>query len=135
MKTHHASLLLTLTITACGPGVTDGAYPIAKDYLFYDTGSNGKTIRYEERKDWSRTVIPERVDAYVLDGKKIIAARRPAEGVMRGSIADWKLLSTCEYWMIDTETHAVEKIADASKWPSVQCDMGKTYGAQVERAR
>ena len=122
-------------MTGCGPGVTDGAYPISKGYLFYDSGSNGKTIRYEERKDWSHTVISERVDAYILDGNKIIVARRPAEGVMRGEIADWTLLSICEYWMIDTETHAVEQIADASKWPTIRCDMGKTYGAVVERAR
>lgn len=135
MKLLHASSLLFVVLAGCGPGVTDGAYPIRNGYLFYETGGNGKTIRFEERKDWSVTVVSERVDAYVMDGKKIIVARRPAGTYMRGEIADWTLASTCEYWMIDTETHMVERITDASKWPSVRCDMGRTYGAMVERAR
>ncbi|MCZ2155444.1 MAG: hypothetical protein LC114_16340 [Bryobacterales bacterium] len=132
MKPFHALSLLIIVASGCGPGVTDGAYPISKGYLFYDTGSNGKTIRYEERRDWSTTIVSERVDAYVLDGHRIIIARRPAEAMMRDGIADWKLSSMCEYWIIDVETHAVEQIADASKWPSVRCDMGNAYGATVE---
>lgn len=121
MNPKHGFLCLVLVVSGCGPGATDGAYAISNGYLFYDTGGNGKTIRREERKGWSVTVIPERVDAYLLDGKHIIVARRPAEAATRGQNADWKLEATCEYWMIDTETHDVKSISDAGRWPSVVC--------------
>lgn len=135
MKSLHILPLLLVVLVGCGPGATDGAHPIKDGYLFYETGGNGKTIEFEQNGGEMRNVVPQRVDAYVVDGKKIVVARRPARGAMRGDIADWKLSSICEYWIIDTESHAVEQIADASKWPGVRCDMGRTYGAQVERAR
>jgi hypothetical protein len=122
-------------LAGCGPGVTDGEISISDGYALSDAGGNEKMIVYREGKKLGNIVIDARVDDYFVDGKKIIVARRPAETVMRNGIADVKLLSTCEYSMIDTESRSVEKIADVSKWPSVQCDMGKTYGAQVERAR
>jgi hypothetical protein len=113
--------------------MTDGQFSISNGYAFSDAGGNGRMIVTKSKgKQLGEIVIDARVDAYVVDGNKIIVARRPAGTYMRGEIADWALASTCEYWMIDTETHAVGQIADASKWPSVRCDMGKTYGAKVE---
>lgn len=122
MKRLRVMPLLLLSLSACGPSVIDGTYPIKGGYLFYETGGNGKTIEYEEPHGEMRNIVPQRVDAYVEAGRKIIVARRPAEPVTRNGIADWKLLPTCEYWMIDTQTHAVEQIADANKWPSVRCN-------------
>lgn len=122
MKVIHALPLLIMLVTGCGPGMTDGAYPIKDGYLLYDTGTNGKTIEYKDKKGVMNNVVRERADSYIVDGNKIIVARRPAEIVMRGGIADWKVSPTCEYWMINTETHAVEQIADASKWSTVRCN-------------
>lgn len=121
MKSTRATPLLCLLLFGCGPGVSDGAYTIKNGYLFYETGGNGRTIRFEEGSDWSRTVVPERVDSYVVDGALIIVARRPADIVMRNGIADWELHAVCEYWKIDTQTHEVEQISDASEWPTVRC--------------
>ena len=129
------SLMMVSLVSGCGPGVTDGELPISNGYVLSDAGGNEKAISYVYDEKLGPFVIDARVDSYVVDGKKIIVARRPAESVMHNGITDVKLLSTCEYWMIDTETHAVEQITDASKWPSIRCDMGKTYGALVERAR
>lgn len=127
--------LLLIALSGCGPGVVDGPFPIKDGYVFYETGGNGKTIEYLERNGGMRNVIPPRVDAYVVDGSEIVVARRPAKAELRHGVAEWVLLPTCEYWEINTGTHAVERVADASKWQRVQCDMGKSYGAQVERAR
>ena len=135
MKPVYLLPLLIFAVSGCGPGVADGAYPISNGYVFYETGGNGKTIEYEERKDWTRTIVSVRVDAYILDGNKIIVARRPADTIERDGMSRWKLSSTCEYWMVDTVTHAVEQITDVTQWPSVRCDMGKTYGAEVERGK
>lgn len=129
------SWMMASLVYGCGPGVTDGEVPLSNGYVLSDAGGNEKAISYVYGKKLGPFVIDARVDSYVVDGKKIIVARRPAESVMRNGVTDVKLLSTCEYWTIDTETHAVEQIADASKWPSIRCDMGKTYGALVERAR
>jgi hypothetical protein len=134
MRVRNAILLLfgASCLYGCGPGVADGAYRIEGGYVFYETGGNGKTIRFEERKDWYTGVIPERVDAYVLDGKRILVARRPAEITNFAGLTDWKLSPVCEYWTIDTETHSIEQITDAPNWNNVSCDMGKTYGAPEE---
>lgn len=115
-------LMTSALFTACGPGNIDGAYPIKNGYLFYETGGNGKTIRYEEQRGWSVMVVPERVDAYEVDGDQIVVARRPADVVVVDGVADWRLGALCEYWSIDTKSHAVRRIADVSKWPSVRCN-------------
>jgi hypothetical protein len=133
MKIANALLLSLLALAGCGPGGTDGEFSISNGYALSDSGGNEKMIVYRKGNEHVKIVVDARVDNYVVDGQKIIAARRPAETVMRNGIADVKLSPTCEYWMIDIETHAVEQITDASKWPSVRCDMGKTYGAMVEK--
>jgi hypothetical protein len=127
--------LWMLLLTACGPSVADGVFPIKNGYVYSDSGGNGKAINFQERKDWYVGVIDARVDAYVLDGIRIIVARRPAQTVMLNGIANDKLSRTCEYWMINTETRAVTQISDASNWPSVRCDMYKNYGAIVENGQ
>ena len=135
MKLLHASTLLFVVLAGCGPGVTDGEFSIANGYALSDAGGNEKMIVHREGNKLGEIIVDARVDNYVVDGRKIIIARRPAETMMRDGIAEVKLLSTCEYWVIDTDTHAVAQIADANKWPSVRCDMGKTYGAMVERGK
>lgn len=120
MKTHEL-LLLVFILAGCGPGVSDGEFPISKGYAFFDPGGDGTMITYTKGKGSVEVVIDPRVDSYIVDENKIIIARHPLEAVDRGEVTDWKLLPTCEYWAIDTETHAVGKISDVSKWPKVQC--------------
>lgn len=126
------SLVVTL-LSGCGSGSTDGEFPISDGYVLSDAGGNEKAIAYLDGRTLGPFVIDARVDSYIVDGRKIIVARRPVETVMRNGIADVVLSSTCEFWVIDTETHAVQQISDASEWPNVRCDMGNTYGAIVER--
>jgi hypothetical protein len=119
MKLLRVSPLIFVVLAGCGPG--DGDIPISKGYVLFDPGGVGRMISYRGDKRPNEVVIDPRVDTYIVDGEKIIVARRPLTAINHGVTTDWKLLPTCEYWMIDTETHAVEEITDASKWPSVRC--------------
>jgi hypothetical protein len=114
-------LCLAAIVTGCGPGVTDGAYPIADGYLFYDTGGHGKTIRYGTRES-SVTVVPERVDSYARIGDRLIVARRPAGSIHRGGSVDWQIEPTCEVWIIDLKTRDVQLHSATDDWPQVTCN-------------
>jgi hypothetical protein len=122
-------------LSGCGSGSTDGEFPISNGYVLSDAGGNERAIAYVSGRTLGPFIIDARVDSYFVDGKRIIVARRPVETVMRNGIADVRLSPACEYWMIDTETHAVKQITDASRWPVVRCDMGRTYGATEGRAQ
>ena len=78
-------------------------------------------IIYRIGTEPGKIVVDARVDNYVLDGTKIIVARRPAETVMRNRIVGLELSPICEYWMIDTETNVIQQMTNADRWPSVRC--------------
>lgn len=129
MKTGALALTLSLTLVACGPGVTDGEFPITgafnsstlSGYFLSDAGGNERFIVYRRLGRPSEIVIDARVDRYLVDGKSLVVARRPAETVFRNGITDVELLPTCEIWLIDMQTRKVRQIRAENRWPSVRC--------------
>jgi hypothetical protein len=119
--------LLSLVTASCNSGVADGVTAISDGYVFYDTGSNGRSIRYEENIGWYVAVIDERVDNYVVEGDRILVARRPAKVVTDNDVARWELSPTCEYWEIELPTRVVRRLPDGSPSPSLRCNPRDFY--------
>lgn len=110
-----------LAFASCSPGVVDGTESIAQGYFLADTGGNGRTIEYHDARRAPRTVIGARVETYSKQGAVIVVARRPALVVMKDGSAEWQVSPACEYWIIDTTTHAVRVTTDALEYDIVRC--------------
>ena len=120
----------SLTLSACGPGLVDGEFPIrgafnfAKlgGYFVSDAGGNERFIVYREIGRPAKIVIDARVDSYLVDERLLVVARRPAESVSRDGITDVEMLPICEFWAIDLDSHHVQRIPpDDNRWPSIRC--------------
>lgn len=94
-----------------GPGVGDGATSIAAGYVYDDAGGYEKAIVYRGPDRVHTVVVDARVDEYRIDGTTLLVARRPrVTKQANDDTVDTSLLSVCEFWAIDLETHRVKKI-------------------------
>lgn len=114
-------VLVGLTLTSCGPGVVDGTESIGNGYFLADTGGNGRTIEFHGEGEKPRTIIEPRVEGYARQGPIIVAARRPASVVIQNGSAEWQVSQVCEYWIVDTTTHAARVTTDEREYGSVRC--------------
>lgn len=119
-----STCVLTLLVVACGAGISDRDYPIASGYYLSDAGGNNKMIIFKgATMAESSIVIDARVDKYVVDGSKIIVARRPWLPVERKNGAmSAELSPECQYWVINRETKAVTQLKSNNRHPDVRCE-------------
>jgi hypothetical protein len=104
-----------------GPGVGDFSEPIINGYVYSDAGWYEKTIIYvysgkeREQKEFPQEIIIDaRVDEYRVEGDNLLVARRPREVYFeQDGVTNTRLLPICEYWMIDTKKHTMQKTIDA----------------------
>lgn len=112
-----------LFASACGPGVADIAYRITDDYFYSDTGATEKMIVYRGNAVPRGIVIDARVDEYRVDRHRIVVARRPRlVTAQRNQSTTTSLSNTCEHWVIDTLTHQVTQVTDASLDAKLPCN-------------
>jgi len=104
-----------------GPGVGDFSESIVNGYEFIYTDRNGKMIAYGGKDRPNAVVISPRVDGYRVVGEHIFIVRRPLEIYKDGEITKSRLLDECEYWVINTESHQIEKVERSSEFQDLQC--------------
>ena len=126
LKSILKTLLITFGIVAVltflagflgAPGMRDFEASIINGYEYVDAGAYERMITNREG-----VVIDSRVDSYKVVGDKIIVARRPREIFYEGNqhqAASSRLSGNCEYWVINTKTHRVEK---SSEVHGLHCD-------------
>ena len=98
-----------------GPGLADGSYPLLDGYELLDSGGDGVSVVYVDSENRSRDIVGERVDDYKISGNTLFVARRPREcHRAEDGALDCKVSTICEYWMIDTKKHIVQRTDKAS---------------------
>lgn len=106
--------LFVLAIIFSSRGARDFEESIINDYEYSDAGGYEKTIVYSGNERSQEIIIDSRVDEYRVEGDKLWVARRPRVSDLAADGAlDSRLLPTCEYWVIDTKTHKVEKTSNS----------------------
>lgn len=115
--------IVAMGLSACGAGMFDGTTPIIGEYLYADTGGDGRFVSRFEKGIGSTIVVGARVDKIELDGKRILIARRPLTSIPRPGGVTTRLESTCEYLYIDSQTHEVGQFDPGDRWPSLKCRM------------
>lgn len=102
-----------------GPGLADGSFPLVNGYELLDNGGDGTSIVYIDSENRSRGIVGERVDDYKISENILFVARRPRECYRAEDDAlDCNISPTCEYWVIDTTKHIVQR---TDKVSSVRC--------------
>ena len=114
--------MVTLAVSACGPGVSDTTYSILGGYIFSDAGGPEKTIIYRGDAAPKGIVIDARVDKYRVVGNRIIVARRPEIQSNGAGPVTTKLSDVCEHWTIDTATHLVSRLDEKSPDAMLSCN-------------
>ena len=116
MSTLRVSLILLIIFVLIVFFSAHGARDFSKslingyEYVYFD--KDGIMIVLPNKKNSKNsTVINSRVDDYRIEGDNILVARRPKEIYFdeQGS-AMGKMLPICEFWIIDTKTHALLKV-------------------------
>lgn len=120
LKSLILAALTLLTLSACGPGVVDGKYPIINGYYYYDAGGWNKTIVYIDAKNKMTMVLDARLDRYRVIGNTIVVAMRPVVDTNTNPI-DVKVSNSCQHWLINTITHKVTKIDKSSAGNELSC--------------
>ena len=115
MRTPNSVVLIvgiTAALAGCR-GAPDGSREIAKGYVVAFTSSEGVFIKYTGTQRAETVVIDARVDGFKIVGNRILVARRPmeryAENQPEGNALGYRMLPTCEHWVIDTSTHEVKR--------------------------
>lgn len=112
-------LLWLVSSRFLGPGLADGAFPLVNGYELLDNGKDGTSVIYIDSENRSREIIGERVDDYRISGNTLFVARRPREcHRAEDGALDCDVSPICEYWMIDTTKHIVQRTDKAS---NVRC--------------
>ena len=109
-------IAITLTVSACGPGVTDAMFPIVGKYYYSDAGGANKTIVFLSDYKHSKIVVGARVDRYVIIGSSIFVARRP-DVIQETNPITTKISDTCEHLIININTGDVRKITNTASFP------------------
>lgn len=109
------TILYFLGTQYLGPGVSDFSVPISNGYEYNDSGGYEKNIIYmgEDPGVTASIIIDSRVDDYKLVENKIFVSRTPREIYWVGDVPNSRLLSNCEFWVINTETHVVKRVSDS----------------------
>ena len=82
------------------------------EYLYMDR--DAKMIVYSGNERSQAVIIDSRVDEYRVEGDRLIVARRPVEDHLAADgVLHSRLLPNCEFWVIDTKTHKVEKTTNS----------------------
>lgn len=101
-------ILFLLFITGCKG---DGATSIINGYQIVYISNDSILIDYAGADNKDKVTLEARIDAYKVEGDKILVARTPQEVYKneRGN-SDYRMLPTCEYWIIDTKKHTLNKV-------------------------
>ncbi len=103
---------IALALAGCR-GALDGSEEIAKGYEIAFTSSDGVFITYAGTERAKTIVIDARVDGFKVVENRILVARRPmeryAENQPGGNALGYRMLPTCEHWVIDTSTHEAKR--------------------------
>lgn len=113
-------LLFLAAGSLLGPGIRDEPFAeIVDGYGYFDAGGYEKMIIYDGEKRLAGVVIDARVDDFYVDGARLLVARRPrVTNLAKDDAVDSRLLSECEFWVINTKFHTVKQVAQANE---VQC--------------
>lgn len=111
-------IFLVLGSLLVGPGMSDYVENIAGEYSYSDAGAYEKTIVYVGNEFPRKIVIDARVDKYTVIGDQIFVARRPRLVSQENGIVTSKLSQECEYWVISTGTHEIDRL---DGYPDLSC--------------
>lgn len=104
-----------------GPGVGDFTESLANGYEYYYAGGNERMIVYTGNERPETIVIDARVDDYRVVGDRLLVVRRPREIYQDGDVTKSKLFLKCEYWVINTKIHKIEKTQRGSEFQDLVC--------------
>lgn len=109
-------ILIFLVGRWVGPALRDVSFEIANGYRYFDAGHYEKSIDYRGSERKSGTVIDARVDDFTVKDGRLLVARRPRVAVLADDdTLRTHLLPTCEYWIINLKTHAVEQVPELER--------------------
>jgi hypothetical protein len=107
--------IVPMLLIAAGCGRNDVSIPIENGYEYSDSGGLEKLIVYRGNERTREIVVDARVDDYKIVDNKLLVARRPRESFLeKDNALSSRLLSTCEYWIIDLGTHQIQKAPTAA---------------------
>jgi len=98
-------VLLTLFLSACGPGVSDGDTPLTNGYVFSERGGLEKVIEYHGADEKAGAYLDATVVAYEVRSPYIAALRQPRALKVKNQTPYSWLEQKCEYWIINSENH------------------------------
>ncbi len=104
-----------------GPGLGDFSDSIINGYTYDYVDNDEISISYRGEETQNGIVIDSRVDQFRVEGNKILVARRPRETYIDRGFAKGRLTDKCEYWVIDTSSHQVQKLNESSKIQDLFC--------------
>ena len=104
-----------------GPGVGDFSDSLANGYEYDYAGGNERAIVYRGDERPNTIIIDARVDGYLVIDDRLLVVRRPREIYKEGDVTKSRLSQECEYWVIDTKNHQVEKIQRSNEFQDLRC--------------
>lgn len=100
-----------------GPGVGDFSESIINGYEYHYLGGDEKMI---VRKGYG-IVVDSKIEGYRVDGDKLFVVRRPREVYKDGALTKGRLANNCEYLVVNTINHQIDKVDPNSKFHDLKC--------------
>lgn len=111
IKLAKLARLLGIALILCLVGCRgDGASSIVNGYQIVFISKDDVLIDNAGSDSKHRVTLQARVDAYRVEGDTILVARTPQEVYLNEhGNSDYRMLSICEYWIIDTKKDTLKK--------------------------
>lgn len=104
-----------------GPGVGDFSDSLINGYQYDYSGGDERMIVYRGGERPNTIVIDARVDGYKVVDERLLVVRRPREIYQDDGITKSRLLNECEYWVINLNSHQVERTQQSNEFQDLRC--------------